>query len=97
MYYYDSEGMFPNEGNLCMGQGKNVSVGENEGFLWERKGMYPIKICFRIRKIHSLHSSFLVSQTTIIVFKINRSFVLTLFIFKAPNYVLARTLTERVV
>jgi len=26
-----------------------------------------------------------------------RSFVLTLFIFKAPNYVLARTLTERVV
>jgi len=24
-------------------------------------------------------------------------FVLTLFIFKAPNYVLARTLTERVV
>jgi len=25
------------------------------------------------------------------------SFVLTLFIFKAPNYVLARTLTERVV
>jgi len=28
---------------------------------------------------------------------IHRSFVLTLFIFKAPNYVLARTLTERVV
>jgi len=27
----------------------------------------------------------------------SRSFVLTLFIFKAPNYVLARTLTERVV
>jgi len=26
-----------------------------------------------------------------------RVFVLTLFIFKAPNYVLARTLTERVV
>ena len=26
-----------------------------------------------------------------------RSFLLTLFIFKAPNYVLARTLTERVV
>ena len=26
-----------------------------------------------------------------------RSFTLTLFIFKAPNYVLARTLTERVV
>ena len=26
-----------------------------------------------------------------------RSFVLTLFIFKAQNYVLARTLTERVV
>ena len=26
-----------------------------------------------------------------------RSFVLTLFIFKAPNYVLARTLTERVI
>ena len=26
-----------------------------------------------------------------------RTFVLTLFIFKAPNYVLARTLTERVV
>ena len=25
------------------------------------------------------------------------SFVLTLFIFKAPNYMLARTLTERVV
>ena len=28
---------------------------------------------------------------------IQLSFVLTLFIFKAPNYVLARTLTERVV
>jgi len=27
----------------------------------------------------------------------SRSFVLTLFILKAPNYVLARTLTERVV
>ena len=25
------------------------------------------------------------------------SFVLTLFVFKAPNYMLARTLTERVV
>ena len=30
-------------------------------------------------------------------FFVVRSFVLTLFIFKAPNYVLARTLTERVV
>ena len=28
-----------------------------------------------IRKIHSLHSSFLISQTTIIVFKINSSFI----------------------
>jgi len=27
---------------------------------------------------------------------VRRSFVLTLFIFKAPNYILARTLTERV-
>jgi len=28
-----------------------------------------------IRKIHSLHSSFLISQTTIVVFKINSSFI----------------------
>ena len=30
-------------------------------------------------------------------FSHRKQFVLTLFIFKAPNYVLARTLTERVV
>jgi len=28
-----------------------------------------------IRKIHSLHSSFLISQTTIVAFKINSSFI----------------------
>ena len=28
-----------------------------------------------IRKIHSLHSSFLISQTTIVVFKINNSYI----------------------
>jgi len=34
------QGMFPYEGRyLCMGQRKNVSVGENEGFLWGREGM----------------------------------------------------------
>ena len=31
------------------------------------------------------------------VFSFVRSFVLTLFIFKAPNYMMAQTLTERVV
>ena len=38
-------------------------------FLFERPGIH------NIRKIHSLHSSFLISQTTIVVFKINSSFI----------------------
>jgi len=34
-----------------------------------------LSVCLSIRKIHSLHSSFLISQTTIVVFKINSSFI----------------------
>jgi len=37
------------------------------------------------------------AQTHLALKKKVRSFVLTLFVFKAPNYMLARTLTERVV
>ena len=36
-------------------------------------------------------------RLVLLIRKTDRSFVLTLFIFKAPNYVLTRTLTERVV
>ena len=37
--------------------------------------LFPLLFHGIIRKIHSLHSSFLISQTTIVVFKINSSFI----------------------
>jgi len=43
-------------------------VGRSDGALG---GFFPSYI----RKIHSLHSSLLISQTTIVVFKINSSFI----------------------
>jgi len=39
-------------------------------------GTFAVKLSAKhIRKIHSLHSSLLISQTTIVVFKINSSFI----------------------
>jgi len=42
-------------------------------------------------------SSSQVRTTRVLLLRVLFVLVLTLFIFKAPNYVLARTLTERVV
>jgi len=39
------------------------------------EGVLSHTLTFGIRKIHSLQSSFLISQTTIVVFKINSSFI----------------------